>query len=82
MSLLCKGMALPSKSIPTKKKEQPMGGTCEYAGVCSYRNEDKTVCLNIFVKTNQRGARSIKLLKNVKLLKKYCCISTDFGEVK
>ena len=32
MSLLCKGMALPSKSIPTKKKEQPMGGTCEYAG--------------------------------------------------
>ena len=56
------GMALPSKSISTKKKEQPMGGTCEYAGVCSYRNEDKTVCLNILVKTNQRGASYSKVL--------------------
>ena len=34
------------------------------------------------VNKNQRGASSIKLLKNVKLLKKYYCVSANFGEVK
>ena len=37
---------------------------------------------SIVVNKNQQGARYIKLLKNVKLLKKYCCVSADFGEVK
>ena len=31
---------------------------------------------------NQQSARSIKLLKNVKLLKKYYCVSANFGELK
>ena len=37
---------------------------------------------SINVNKNQRGARYIKLLKNVKLLKKYYCVSANFGEVK
>ena len=37
---------------------------------------------SIVVNKNQQGASNIKLLKNVKLLKKYCCVSAGFGEVK
>ena len=34
------------------------------------------------VNKNQQSARYIKLLKNVKLLKKYCYVSAGFGELK
>ena len=37
---------------------------------------------SINVNKNQRGARYVKLLKNVKLLKKYCRVSAGFGELK
>ena len=37
---------------------------------------------SIVVNKNQQGARYIKLLKNVKLLKKYCFVSANFGELK
>jgi len=35
-----KEASLPSKPSPPEKKEQLVGGTCGYAGACSYRNED------------------------------------------
>ena len=37
---------------------------------------------SINVNKNQQSARYIKLLKNVKLLKKYCYVSAGFGELK
>ena len=43
---------------------------------------DSCLQKSINVNKNQRGARYIKLLKNVKLLKKYYCVSANFGEVK